>query len=401
MAHTIRGLARTADASAPAQQGPSPVGVEAPRAQRPYLNELNLLRFLVCIGVVTTHCVEQFGIPSSIYDGAALSALHATREIFFMVSALLLGYHYYDSPQNWDRFYTRRILWVAVPFWVWTCAYFGMSFPHYGAFSLVTLTPPWTKELHELATYSVIGIGHLYFVAVLLQLWVLAPLLMWFLRHTARIHLLIIAGSIVAQIWLMSQIDQTGVTNREIWDYQLDIVVGVIVGARLADVRRWLWRLRWLLVPVIAAVVVLTEVQYFYSVHHGVGVGAASDPFQSIFIPFNFAVATGLYLLGMWWVSRSRPHFLASLVKAGADNSYGVYLSQGVFINTLVYLDFSSASLGHLAWPVVALAAVAITWCGGAALCSLLARSPLAWTVGRARRPLSGSPARGRFEPAV
>jgi peptidoglycan/LPS O-acetylase OafA/YrhL len=291
------------------------------------------------------------------------------------------------------------VRWVVLPYLAWTGVYFAMSFGPIGRFSLVKPVGPFANEVHQLAVVSVTGIGHLYYVAMLLELYVLLPVFMWFLRRTAPIHLLLVAVSVAAQIWPMSRVAQSPATNRELWNYQVYLVVGAVVGARFSAVSVWLWRCRRPLGFVVVAVAVATEVLYVRAVHLGTGVGAASDPFQARFIAFNLAAALGLYLLGTWWVAKHRPVFLVGMVKSGADNSYGVYLSQGVALNLLIYWHFGARLEPHLRWPIVALLSLAIVWFSSALLCSILARTPLAWTVGRAQRPLRGAPSAGRFEP--
>jgi probable poly-beta-1,6-N-acetyl-D-glucosamine export protein len=253
-------------------------------------------------------------------------------------------------------------------------------------------------DVHQLATLSVNGIGHLYYVAMLLQMYVLCPLFVWFLRKTASVHLLLVIASIAAQVWLMGRVSQSPATNRELWNYQVYLVVGGVVGARFETVARRIWQFRRPLVVLILGVAVATEVQYFHAVHRGVSPTVASDPFQSRFIAFNLAGALGLYLLGAWWVSKRRPRLLEGAVKSGADNSYGVYLSHGVFLNALIFWAYGT-HLDNDLHVLVPLTAVAMVWSSAAIVCSVLARTPLAWTVGRARRPARGAASLGRGEP--
>jgi peptidoglycan/LPS O-acetylase OafA/YrhL len=165
-------------------------------------------------------------------------------------------------------------------------------------------------------------------------------------------------------------------------------------------VSHWLWRLRRLLAVLIAAVLVTTEIQFVATVHSGVGVGAASDPFQARFIATNLAMALGLYLVGCWWVRRPRPPVLRNLVKSGSDNSFGVYLCHGVALNLLIHWGYGARLEAHMRWEYAALIAVVIVWTAAATFCAAVARTPLAPAVGRARRPLWHGPARGRAEPA-
>jgi peptidoglycan/LPS O-acetylase OafA/YrhL len=374
--------------------------VERGEAPRPYLRELNLIRWLTSIGVVATHCVEEFATSGGTLYGGVLSGLHATREVFFVLSALVLTYRYYGRrPFPWREFYLRRVSWVLVPYLVWTGVYFAVSYPHVGGFSLVQPTGSWTHQAGQLGSGVVQGIGHLYYVAVLLQFLVVFPLLVWCLRRTARFHLLVVIASVVVQVWLMRHVSQTPSTNRDLDNYQVYLVVGAVAGAHFEQVARRLWERRGIVAALVLAVLVGTEVLTVSGIRGGTAESMAADPFQARFIAFNFAVFVGLYLLGAWWFARPRSPRATDLILAGADNSFGVYLSQGIPINVLLCWGWRAHLEPELNPVLTVLLAAVVVWLSAALLSSALARTPLARVVGRARRPWSGGPAAGRFEP--
>ncbi|HEY0719081.1 MAG TPA: hypothetical protein VGD68_15815, partial [Streptosporangiaceae bacterium] len=84
---------------------------------------------------------------------------------------------------------------------------------------------------------------------------------------------------------------------------------------------------------------------------------------------------TAIYLLGVLLGREQNPRWLRGLVRAGADYSYGIYLSQELFLTALV--DFGWPSLQHvLPWPVVTLGGIVIVYAGATGLTMLLARLP-------------------------
>jgi hypothetical protein len=65
------------------------------------------------------------------------------------------------------------------------------------------------------------------------------------------------------------------------------------------------------------------------------------------------------------------------MVRSGSDNAYGVYLTQLVFINALVWLGWEQLT-GTVPWPLLCLLTVVVVYLASFALTSLLARTPLA-----------------------
>src|SRR6202044_837277 len=116
-------------------------------------------------------------------------------------------------------------------------------------------------------------------------------------------------------------------------------------------------------------------------------VGWGSGPRQPRVIPFDVGAIACLYLLGAVLVKPGRPRRLRAAVRIGSDKSYGVYLSQMLFINALIWAGW--ARLDSLVWwPLLCAATVVIVFLAGVALTSLLARTPLAVPLtGRQQQP--------------
>jgi hypothetical protein len=118
--------------------------------------------------------------------------------------------------------------------------------------------------------------------------------------------------------------------------------------------------------------------------------GSGNDPFQPSVIPFNVGVITCGYLAGVALVRPWRSRRTKALVRVGSDDSYGIYLSQILFIATLSSLLGWERLTSVLPWPVVCLLAVVIVFSCAIALTGLLARTPLAVPLtGRRQQPWS------------
>src|SRR5262250_2885644 len=151
------------------------------------------MRVLTVAGVIAVHVVTGTNTASSIAAGAATILLHVNREVFVLITALVLTYAY-ASRDHWPlgRFWARRYWLVATPYVAWTVVYFLADGPP---------SSP-AGALRNLAVDLVTGGAryHLYFLLVTMQLYLVFPLLLGFVRATRRRHLLILAASVAAQL---------------------------------------------------------------------------------------------------------------------------------------------------------------------------------------------------------
>ena len=103
-------------------------------------------------------------------------------------------------------------------------------------------------------------------------------------------------------------------------------------------------------------------------------------------IPFDVGAIACLYL-GVAMVKPGRSRRLRAAVGIGSDNSYGVYLSQMLFISALTWAGWARLD-SVVWWPLLCTATVVIVFLAGVALTSLLARTPLAVPLtGRQQQP--------------
>jgi len=156
------------------------------------------------------------------------------------------------------------------------------------------------------------------------------------------------------------------------------------------DVHAWLVRHWRPLLAATAAAIALSEGWFLLAARGvpGFRTGDPSDPFQPVEIPLYLGLITVIYLLGVLIGDERRPRWLRSMVSAGADYSYGIYLSQVLFLTALTWLGWGSLS-HHVPWVVVALGGIIIVFVGSGLLTALLARLPGA-------RGLAGIPRRPR-----
>jgi peptidoglycan/LPS O-acetylase OafA/YrhL len=268
--------------------------------------------------------------------------------------------------------------------------------------------------LRGLATMAETGYYQLYFLFVIMQFYLVFPLLIAALRRTRGHHGLVLAAAALAQfaISILSQLHllpslMEQYTQQDALSYLLYLVAGCIVALHLEQVDAWVRGHARLIVTLTVVAALAAESLYFlaqYGVTSALGSGysalaAGSSAFLPTVIPFNVgAIACG-YLAGVALVRPGRSRFTRAVVRSGSDNAYGVYLSQMLVISTLVWLGWRNLN-SVIPWPLVSLLAVGIVFACCVPLTALLARTPLAAPLtGRRRVPWRESGSRRPPEP--
>jgi peptidoglycan/LPS O-acetylase OafA/YrhL len=392
----------------PVEQTP-PKASTAPRQR---LEHIDAMRPVKQAGVVSTHTLLAFAPLASLGVGGSLVLLHVCREAFLFVSSCMLTYSVRDLVRSgWRRFYWRRFLSVGLPYLCWTLIYFLLTLRSSGF--LLTLRSSGQSGYDALGHLAyLVGTGYyqLYYLIVVLQFYLVFPLLLFLVRRVRR-HGLLLALSGVVQVCLVSLM-HWGVfpwelhgfwASREITSYQFYLLAGMVVALHLDQVHAWLRSHARLIIVATIVTAALAE-GWFALAATGTmrWLGNSSDPFQPIVIPFNVAAIAAIYLVGVYLVGERRGARTRAMVRIGSDYSYSVYLAQMVFITVLTWLGWRQ--LDHtLSWPVVSVATVVLVYLACVALGVLLARTPFSaaltgrprqpWEtlVARVRRPLRGT----------
>ena len=360
-------------------------------AGRPRLDQVDAMRPIKQAGVVATHVLIYFAPAwGNETSNAALNLLHACRETFFFVSACMLTYAYTDLRRDGlGRFYWRRFVAVGIPYLCWDVIYWlwGMRGSGYPSASVA-----FSYLVRLLAT----GYYQLYFLLVIMQFYLLYPLVLALLKRTRGHHGLVIAAAAAAQLaiciathWHLLPAFWVTYAQENALSYVLYLIGGAVVAFHLAEVDRWVRRNASLVVALTLLAAVFAETVYYLS-KQGVStlLGSGSDPFQPSVIPFNVGAIACVYLAGVALVQPWRSRRVKAWVRVGVDNAYGVYLSQLLFITFLNDHGWRNLS-ERISWPVVILVTVVIVYACGVVLTSLLARTPLAVPLtGRKQVPL-------------
>ena len=368
------------------------------------LDQVDAMRPIKQAGVISTHVLLYFApVSASVSSGAALVLLHVSREGFFFVSACMLTYAYADlRPAGLRRFYWRRFAAVGIPYACWTVIYFCYLLPtaHY---------PSLASALDHLALMAETGYYQLYFLLVIMQFYLVFPLVLMLLHRTRGHHGLVIAGAAATQVtmsivthWQLLPPLMQKYAQQDALSYLLYLVGGSVVAFHLDEVHAWVVRHARLIIALTVAAGLAAEGIYFLARYEVITVlGSGNDPFQPSVIPFNIGAITCGYLAGVALVRPWRSQRTKAAVHVGSDDAYGIYLSQMLFITALTWLGWGKLS-STVPWPLLCVATVGIVFACCIALTSLLARTPLAvaltgrpqvpWPSLRPRRQIPAAP---------
>jgi peptidoglycan/LPS O-acetylase OafA/YrhL len=355
------------------------------------LDQVDAMRPIKQAGVVSTHSLIYFApAAAAVGSNAALLLLHVSREGFFFISACMLTYAYAGLQRSsLPRFYWRRFVSVGIPYLCWNFIYFLWGFRD-------TTYPTAGAALDHLWRLISTGYYQLYFLLVIMEFYLVFPLVLALLRRTRGHHGLVIAGTVGVQVavsivthWHFLPRVLITYAQQDAFSYVLFLVGGGVVAFHLQEVHDWVVRHSHLIyfLTVVAAAGALAV--YFLARDGITWFGSGNDPFQPSVIPFNVgAIACG-YLAGVALVRPGRSARTKALVRMGSDDAYGIYLSQMLFITILIGLHWSRLN-NVLPWPLVSAITVVVVFVSAIALTSLLARTPLAVPLtGRKQVPLS------------
>ena len=340
-------------------------------AGRQRLDQIDAMRPIKQVGVVSTHTIITYApAGAAVLSNATLLLLHVSREVFFFISACMLTYAYAGLKRDgWRTFYWRRFVSVGVPYLCWNLIYF-LWFPYVLHDASYTATP--SMALAHFGHLLEVGYNQLYFLIVIMEFYLLFPLVLALLRRTKGHHGLVLAATVAAQFamsigmhWKLLPDVVVAYGQENAACYVLYLLGGAIVAFHLSDVHDWVVRNAPLVVFLTVASAVFAESVYFLSREgftHILGYG--SDPFQPSVIPFNVCVIALGYLAGMWLVRPWRSRRTKAAVRIGSDNAYGIYLAQMIFITSLGALGWKTFIAVAPFWVWVPLT-VATAYFGG------------------------------------
>lgn len=381
-----------------------------------WLQGIQYIRAISAIEVIVWHAILYAAILPSLQKDlitilAALTSFAVPQFIF--ISGVVL-YHKYSGGFHLSTFYKKRLSSVLPPYLVWsTFYYFYLSVidPLYSAL-FQKATAGSNISLGGFVSELANGIGHLWFVVLIIQFYLLYPFLVKlynrFSRQKSAIYLLLLIFlvQLVFNGVFVPPLVSNGVlrlspntTSAVFLSSIFYFVFGFFVAEHYVAITQKVASLR---LSTISIVVMLSTVCYgaiFYQPWWEL-VNTSPIPSQDIWLyqiigPFYCLVLIAFYLrLSAQW-GKPRGFFTRYLEKIG-ENSFGIYLTHVFFIFAFAFF-LTRAGLGPnnlLFYPTL----VFLTLISSYLSVRLLSRLPFsAIVIGKPRKEKSKPPQTGRI----
>jgi poly(3-hydroxybutyrate) depolymerase/peptidoglycan/LPS O-acetylase OafA/YrhL len=308
-------------------------------AGRPtHVPAIDVLRVLTVVGVIAVHSTSLL-LPADDATGAVLTVLHATREIFLVLSAAVLAHSATGPPLDRRTFWRRRYPLVAIPYLVWSAVYLLAD----GRLSDPAGLPG--RYLWDLITGG--ARFHLYFLLLTFQLYLVFPWIYRFLRRRSDVHRMAVVAGAAFQLVFTSAIHfdlsvpfplSAWLTHPGSWlpSYAGYVVVGIVVGLHLDEVLAWIGDHGRLVRRAALVAPVLSLGGYVLDLHLlGMGPLRAGEVFQPAIVVDSVAFFALFLSIGLAVVERAGGRAPAVVV-TGSVSSFGVYLAHPLLIQGLV-----------------------------------------------------------------
>jgi len=337
-----------------------------------HLDQVDLLRLLTFSAVIAVHSIDFTQTDASRVAAGTLMLLQFGRAVFFALSGFVLVHSTRGRTVEARPFWRRRFPYVLVPYVVWTVVYYV-----FGELTSASPDLSWTA----LGGHLVAGDAqyHLYFLLVTMQLYLVFPWLVRFVRATAGRAWWVLAAVAVADVaWLGELQYGTAPTGwpRQLWvrsyellpTYAIYVLIGCYASIHFDRVSELVARHGRALLAAGAAGLTVGEAVYL--------VQLGADPPRvagAVLQPAVMAASLGALLMLVVvcerWAAR-RPSGLR-FVQGASDISFGVYLAHPLVLTLLLMNGLSPGGrIPALGAAVVAFAGTAL----GASLISVVAR---------------------------
>ncbi len=335
------------------------------------------MRLLAFTAVIAVHSIDFTQTNASQIAAGTLMLLQFGRAVFFALTGFVLVYATKERPLDNASFWRRRFPVVLVPYLAWSVIYY--------VFGVLTGTWP---PLSWSAFYGHVEYGdagyHLYFLLVTMQLYLVFPLVLRFVRATRHRAWLVLgvvgAADLVWQAMLQygrppgNWVGWFWIHGYELLPtYAIYVLVGCYVALHLDRVNDVVRRHGGGLVGLSVAGLAIGEIAYVVQLG-GRAPRIAGGPIQPAMLLVSLGALVLLYVACTWWADRGAVG--RGLVARGSDLSFGIYLAHP-FVLTILLMNGLASDDQHVPALVAAVVALVVTAVGATVASIMARRSPL------------------------
>ncbi|MBN2907925.1 acyltransferase [Polycladomyces sp. WAk] len=293
------------------------------------IREADFIKGIAILGVILIH-VTAFSLRDTVptADGGIYLAINQISRfsvpVFFMLSGLFLFHRYYGSGFSMARFLKKRARYILVPYLIWSVFYVAYAWTFHPE------TAPHTAEDFVMALLTGRAYYHLYFVFVMVQFYLILPVLFWGYRRFGGLTMVALALMVYALSEVITWWDGAGRPewSKEYTENAISLFptwlfyfcLGGWLGQRVERLKRMIDRLSTTGVSLIfGSMVILTLAESFFRGRFGF---------------YNFTVSIySIASLILWFQLGER--WKRSWVAVLGRYSYGLYLVHPFLLNLL------------------------------------------------------------------
>jgi len=367
---------------------------------RRHIRELDLLRALTVLGVISVHSIWFTNSSTNVSANLGMDMLHYTRNVFQFMTAFVLFYVYYRRSYPLSSFWAKRFKLVGIPYVLWSMyyVYYGGTLHHGVGVYLSTLG---LDLLQGTAWF------HLYYLLVTMQFYLIFPVFVWLVKKTTGHHKLLLAVSLGLQLLMMVVFQYapnwmtTGVPQPLLWivenrhqvvfTYQFYLVLGALAAVHLDQIESYIrTHGRTIFEGLIASALAMAAYYWLAVTVWHEPVTFASNVFQPLMPIYSMFIILSLYRLGQRWVgARQAGRWRAAswAIMWVADLSFGIYLVHPAVLEELTtrFLWMFGTFTRVIITPVTALLTLALSML----TIRLIAATPWSlYMIGREQIPL-------------
>ena len=384
-------------------------------ARRPYLHHVDLIRTVTFSLVIFVHCLTQTTDEyTSMPVNTTSLLLHFTRNTFFALTGFVLMYQNFDKPDfSALSFWQRRIKLVIYPYVIWSAIYWVVNM--WLADKLTEIPTSLGNFFYQLS-WGLSGF-QMYFLFVMLQVYLIFPLVVWLVLATSGHHGLLLGASLAAQFAIVSTIthwNPPASVAAHWWHnyatfvpYQFFILYGAVAAVHRKRIGEWLSGKGWWLFTALLVTAAIAVGSYIGGVWFaGKPVHDNNSAFYPALVPFLIVAMTCLYAAALHWAENRReytPRF-ARAVKYASNRSFPGFLVHVLVLTLIMYPQRNGTSWVRdaIGQPWATLFVYVATLAGSLLLVEILRRLPGSlYLTGRPRIPLPTVRVPAAFIPAA
>ncbi|WDM24098.1 acyltransferase [Paenibacillus polymyxa] len=358
--------------------------------------ELQLVRAMAILAVLIVHATSYATVQltnSSLY--VVYNALNVLMKygtpVFIALSSMVLFYNYKDRPmgrQLLSRFYKQRLLYILLPYVMFSLFYFILSLMAGSSepWNIATLAKSFALKLATGKAYT-----HLYYIFIMMQFYLAFPFVLWLFQRCRQLpQWSIVLGLLVQWSFVIGNKFLFQVQNKGSWalSYIACYMLGAALGYYYPQLRTWFLMckggrsvagvLTWIAIWALWLISATMHVYMWYA-NRMYGISYNSLVFE--FMYNMYSLSSTLVILQISFLMFRRQHsFVTRKLERLGTLSFGVYLIHPFFL--LLYRQFSP----HIGSPQL----IHVWYAGGfffALLCSWFVVSiisrflPFAWIL--------------------